>query len=192
MKFTKIPVETFKNITLNAGIVLSKFDTETATADAKDILGATSGGITFSAKSTYKDFGEDIDNCPKNTMELKKLETWEATMSGDFATITPELAKKLIGAADLNGIEIKPRNDLKLTDFFDLWLVADYSSVNDGAEPGFAAIHLKNALSTGGFEMKTADKEKGKFSFEFTGHYSLEKQDEVPFDVYIKEGKENV
>ena len=36
-------------------------------------------------------YGDDIDNCPKNTKELKKLDSWEAKMSGTFVTVTAEL-----------------------------------------------------------------------------------------------------
>ena len=42
-----------------------------------------------------------------------------------------------------------------------------------------------NALSTGGFQLQTADKEKGTFSFEYTAHYSMSAQDTVPFEVYV-------
>jgi hypothetical protein len=47
---------------------------------------------------------------------------------------------------------------------------------------------MMNALSTGGFQIQTADKEKGQFSFEFTGHYSKDSADTVPFEIYIKAG----
>ena len=53
---------------------------------------------------------------------------------------------------------------------------------------GFIAIHMFNALSTGGFKLKTADKSKGTMSFEFTGHYSIADQTKVPFEIYIKAG----
>jgi hypothetical protein len=69
--------------------------------------------------------------------------------------------------------------------------VADYSDKNStsgSATAGFVAIKLINALSTGGFQIQTADKEKGQFKFEFTGHYSKDAQDTVPFEIYIKAG----
>ena len=47
---------------------------------------------------------------------------------------------------------------------------------------------MLNALSTGGFKLQTADKNKGTLSFEFTGHYSIEDQSAVPFEIYIKKG----
>lgn len=192
MKYTKIPTDTFKNLQLNAGVLLKSFDVDTQTLAADSIIGATSGGVSFTATPSFIDFGEDIDNCPKNVKELKKLDAWEAKMSGTFASVSKSLAKTLVGAADLSGAKVTPRNDLAAADFADLWWVGDYSEVNeDGTstgKAGFIAIHLLNSLSTGGFSIQSSDKGKGQFEFEFTGHYSMEDQDKVPFEVYIQEG----
>lgn len=192
MKYTQIPTDTFKNIQLNAGVLLSEFDVATETVTNSNIIGATSGGISFTATPTYVDFGSDIDNCPKNTLELKKLDTWEAKMSGTFSTVTADLAKGLLGAADAASGKITPRADISSADFDDLWWVGDYSDINaDGAstgKAGFVAIHLMNALSTGGFQIQSTDKEKGKFAFEYTAHYSMNAQETVPFEIYVHEG----
>ena len=192
MKYTKIPTDTFKNLQLNAGVLLKSFDVDTQTMAADSIVGATSGGVSFTAVPSFIDFGEDIDNCPKNMKEMKKLDSWEAKMSGTFASVSKSLAKTLVGAADLSGSKITPRNDLAAADFSDLWWVGDYSEVNeDGTstgKAGFIAIHLLNSLSAGGFSIQSSDKGKGQFEFEFTGHYSMEDQDKVPFELYIQEG----
>ena len=192
MKFTKIPETTFKNIQLNAGILVKEFNP--ATQEITGLLGATTGGINFTATPTFEDFGEDIDNCPKNTLELKKLTEWEVTMSGTFVTMTADTAKTLVGAADvdeLDSTKIIPRNDILTTDYEDIWWVGDYSDANTGDNAGFCAIHMLNALNTGGFQIQTNDKGKGNFAFEFTGHYSMNAQDTVPFEVFIKAGGED-
>lgn len=190
MKFTQIPADTFKQIVLNAGILLKTFTPNTGTFSAPDIVGATTGGITFEATPTFSDFGEDIDNCPKNTMELKKLDSWEVKMSGTYVTLTAEIAKSVISAADISDIKITPRNDIDLSDFSDLWFVADYSNLNGETNGGFCAIHLLNALSTSGLKIQSSDKAKGQFAFEYTAHYSISEPDIVPFEVYIKAGTE--
>lgn len=192
MKYTQIPQNTFNNIQLNAGVLLKAFAPGTGTLKATDILGATSGGVSFTATPSFIDYGEDIDNCPKNMKELKQLDGWEAKMSGTFVTVTAELAAKLTGAADTATEKVTPRNDLKSADFADLWWVGDYSAVNeDGtkdASAGFCAIRLLNSLSTGGFQIKSGDKAKAQFAFEFTGHYSMEHPETVPFEIYVKAG----
>lgn len=187
-KFTKIPETAFQEIQLNAGVLLRTFETSTATIDPANILGATSGGVSFTAVPTFTDFGEDIDNCPKNMKELKKLDTWEIKMSGTYVTVNPTLVKSLIGAADVSAEKITPRNDLTDEDFSDIWFVGDYSDKNGDTKGGFVAIHMMSALSTAGFSIQTGDKAKGQFAFEYTAHYSMEAQDKVPFEIYLKAG----
>ena len=188
MKFTKIPETAFKKMQINAGVILSDFAPTTATLDTEDIIGATSGGINFTATPTFKDHGEGIDNCPKNMKELKDIDTWDINMSGSFVTIDASVAKRLMAAAAVSGDKITPKNNLAEEDFSDIWFVGDYSDVNDEEGGGYIAIHMMNALSTGGFSIQTADREKGTFAFTFTAHYSMAAQDTVPFEVYIKSG----
>ena len=191
MKFTQIPATAMQEMQLNAGVMLSSFTP--STAEVSGIIGATTGGINFSATPTFSDFGEDIDNCPKNMMELKHQESVEVKISGTFVTLTTATAKKLMAAADIDTLDntkITPRNDLKTEDFADLWWVGDYSDKNGETNGGFVAIHVMNALNTGGFQLQTGDKSKGQFPFEFTGHYSIDAQNVVPYDVYIKAGTE--
>jgi hypothetical protein len=189
MKYTQIPTDTFQSIQLNAGVLVTSF--EPSTGEYSGLLGATTGGNDFKATPTFTDFGEDIDNCPKNMKELKKLESWEVTLDGTFVTVKASTAKKLIAAADAdsqNANHIIPRKDLESSDFQDIWWIGDYSDVNTGATAGYIAIHMMNALNTGGFEIKSTDKAKGQFAFTFTGHVSMDAQDVVPFEIYIKNG----
>ena len=189
MKFTQIPTDTFENLQMNAGILLDEFTPSTGVIG--NIIGATTGGINFTATPTYSDYGEDIDNCPKNMKELKKLDSWEATLSGTFASVSALLAKTLIGAADADksdATHIIPRNDILETDFQDIWWVGDYSNLNGDKNGGFCAVHLINALSTGGFQIQSTDKAKGQFAFSFTGHYSMDDQSRVPFEIFVKAG----
>lgn len=191
MKFTQISPTAMQEMQLNAGILLSNFTPSTGEVTSSGIIGATTGGINFTATPTFSDFGEDIDNCPKNMMELKKQEAWEVKMSGTFVTVTAATAKMLIGAADVGSSDttkVTPRNDLAVSDFGDIWWVGDYSDKNGEKNGGFLAIHMMNSLSTGGFQIKSSDKAKGQFAFEFTGHYSMDAQDTVPFEVYVKAG----
>lgn len=193
MRFTKIPADTFQKLQLNAGIIATDFTPDTGAIGESGQLGATTGGITFNATPTYSDFGEDIDNCPKNTKELKRLDEWEVTMSGTFVVADTAIAKRLVGAADIGTTDttkITPRNDLAAADFETIWFVGDYSDKNGETNGGFVAIKLINALSTGGFQLQTSDKAKGQFAFTFTGHYSIAAQGTVPFEIYIKTGTE--
>lgn len=189
MKYTQIPVNLFKEIQLNAGILVDSFTP--ATGAIGNIIGATTGGVTFNATPSYEDFGSDIDNCPKNTMELKKQTDIDTSLSGTFVSVTVGSAKRAIGAADIalsDSTKIVPRKDLQASDFKDLWWIGDYSDKNGNTNGGYVAIHMMNTLSTGGFQIKSNDRGKGNFAFTFTAHFSIESPNTVPYEVYIKAG----
>lgn len=190
MKYTQIPATTFSTLQLNAGILVKTFVTSTGTIG--DIIGATSGGISINLVPSFTDFGDDVDNCPKNTKELKKLTSWDnISMSGTFVTVNPAAVAMLLAAGDVDSTDITkitPRNDLLSSDFQDIWFVGDYSDKNGATNGGFIAIHLKNALNQAGFALTTTDKNKGKFSFEFHAHYSISDPDSVPFEVFVQAG----
>ena len=144
-RFTKVPETTFENLQINAGIILSAFDPEsppTAEDMLANILCATTGGNTFNATPTFADYGEDIDNMPKNMKELKRLQSWEIKLSGTALTVDAASAKRMIGAADVDGIKITPRADLLETDFSDIWLVADYGDKNGETNGGEEIMRL--------------------------------------------------
>lgn len=195
MKYTQIASDAFEKLQLNAGILLTNFAPSTGSFNESNLLGATGGGTTFEATPNFKDFGDGIDNVPANTKELKKLDYYDVKMSGTFKTIDSTLAKRLMVAADIDTNKIVPRADLLAADFTDIWWVGDYSDVNSDSgsgqtarTAGFVAIHMMNTLSTGGFSLKSNDKDKADFDFEFTAHYSLDDIEEVPYEVYIKAG----
>ena len=74
MKFTRIPETTFQKLQLNAGIMLTDFDPANGTVAENALMGATTGGVNFSAVPSFSDFGENIDNVPANVKELKKID----------------------------------------------------------------------------------------------------------------------
>lgn len=191
MKFTKIPSDTFEKLQINAGVVLSDFTPATGTFTAAKQIGATTGGITFTVSHSFTDLGDDVDNCPKDTKELKRLDSTEVKISGTYVMVDTAIAKALAAAADIDGTDstkVVPRTDLMPADFTDLWFVGDYSDKNGETNGGFIAIHLLNALSTGGFQLKTSDKAKGQFAFEYKAHTSIESLSVVPYELYIKAG----
>lgn len=181
-RFTVIPQSTFEDMQLDAGVLLKTFNPAkpTAPADA-DIITATTGGINVVCKPTFSDLGEDVDNVPNNMKELKKLDSWECTLSTTALGTSPELIKMQLGCADIDGTDatkIVPRAKLQQTDFSDIWWVGDK------ADGGLVAVQIKNALSTEGFSLQTTKNGKGTSSLTITGHVSIEAQSEVPMVFY--------
>lgn len=193
MKFTQIPTSTFEELQLNAGVLLADFNPTDGTVANGDILGATSGGVSFSDTPTFRDDGEGIDNCPKGTKELMRIDGREIGMSGTYITMNTQRAQSLIAAADIDPDDpthVIPRSDLAQTDFRDIWWVGDYSDKNGNSNGGFIAIHLMNALSTGGFSLQSGDKAKGQFAFSYSAHYSIDDPQKVPYEMFIKAGED--
>lgn len=193
MKFTTVATDAFQKFQLNAGVVLTEFDPASPTLDRSKIFIATSGGSSFTAEPEFEDFGEDVDNVPANTKELKVLTSVNVKLSGTGKTVDGPVLKALMAAADVTtsgGVtKITPRADLLQTDFLDkLWWVGDYSDHNGSTNGGFVAIELLNALSTGGFSIQSNDKGKADVEYEFTGHYSISNMTLVPYNVYLMAG----
>lgn len=190
MQFTQVPANTFETLQINAGILVDSFVPSTGVIG--NILGATTGGLSFASNPTYTDFGEDIDNVPANTWQLKRVESYDPAISGTFLTVSPSLAAMLSGAADVDSVDttkVTPRENLTEDDFKDAWIIGDYSDKNSGAaKAGFVAIHIMNALNTAGFQMQTTKNGKGQFAFELHGHYDLEDMETVPYEIYVKAG----
>ena len=184
MSFKKIKPTTLDELTMNVFMLVSTFDPETfdfATGiPGSTIIASTTGGVSFNDTPEYTDFGGDIDNCPKNCMELKRKDDGEVTVSGNLVTLNKQLVKMLIGAASIEGNKITPEKDLKLSHFItELWGLADYG---DG---GLLAIKMKRVLNTSGFSVSTTDKSKAQLAFNFTCHKTIENQGDPPYEVYL-------
>ncbi|MDO4170794.1 MAG: hypothetical protein Q4D45_12995 [Lachnospiraceae bacterium] len=177
--FTKISSDLFNNLQRDAGVLLNKFDISgTKEINDEDIICATTGGINPSCVPSFVDDGEDIDNCPENTKELKRIESWECKISTTCLDMTEETIRLSLGVADATGGKIIPRDELKTEDFRDVWWVGDVGKGD------FAAVKLINALSTGGFSLKTEKKNKGQIELELTGHVSIENTSIIPMEFY--------
>jgi hypothetical protein len=194
MEYTKVAADAFSKLQLNAGVILTEFDPTDPELDRSKIFGATSGGVTFATNPEYVDFGEDIDNVPANTMQLKRIDSYEPHISGTGKTANDEALEAFLGAftktTATGGVtKYVPKGELSTTDFKDIWWVGDYSDKNGVTNGGFIAIRLMNALNTGGFQLQSnADGGKGDLAFDFVGHYDLTDTDTIPFEVYKMAG----
>lgn len=178
--FNKVTAESLENVQINAGMILNSFSPSNPTAPTSStIVCATTGGITATCTPTFEDFGSDIDNCPNNTKELKRITAYECTLAFTAVEMTADTIKLALGAASSISGEVQPRKDVINADFKDIWFVSE--RVDDKV----IAIKLKNALSTGGFSYKTQKDGKGNLSVTLTGHISISNPDDVPMVFYI-------
>ena len=184
MKFVKVSESAFKEIQLEAGLILNQFDPngETDVEDAH-IVCATTGGININCKPTFTDYGSDIDNVPDNMLEFKEIDGWDCSLGFTALNASVAVIKMALCAADVEGNKITPRNDLKAEDAQDVWWVGER------ADGGFVACCLKKSLSTDGLSLKTTKKGKGQLSCTLTGHVSIKEQNVVPMEFYVQEGE---
>ena len=183
-KFVKVSENAFKEIQMEAGLILNKFDPTGATdVEDADIVCATTGGISITCKPTYTDYGDDIDNVPANMLEFKEVDGWDCSIGFTALNASASVIKLALGAADTDGGKITPRFDMSADDAADVWWVGER------ADGGFVACCLKNALSTDGLSLKTTKKGKGQLSCTLTGHVSINAQDVVPMEFYVQEGE---
>ena len=169
-RFTQVKLDAFKEIQIEAGVIVKTFDPSNPILDRANILFTTSGGITITAKPTYTDYFEDVDNVPNNTKEGKQVDDWECTFGFTALDTSAEAVRIQLGAADIDANDtnrITPRRDLKLSDFTNLWFVGDR------ADGGLVAVQLLNALSTDGFSLKTVKKGKATTTVTLMGSRTL-------------------
>ena len=184
--WSQVTQESLDLVQVQAGMILTSFSTTTPTAPTADsVLCATTGGIQADCIPSFEDFGEDIDNCPNNTKEMKRITGWDCTLSFTALDMSGEVFKMALGAAILTAETVahpeivEPRAQVAVQDFTDLWFVSER------IDEKIIAIQLKNALSTGGFSYKTQKNGKGQLTVTITGHVSIASQDEVPMNFFI-------
>lgn len=183
MTFDKVKASTFNELQVEAGVLLSTFNPATPSIVDSNIIAATTGGISINCTSETSDWGEDIDNCPNNTKELIHVENFTCSISTTVLNVTEDVIKLALGAwTSATGGGIKPTNDLNNSHFRDLWWVGDR------ADGGMVAIHLLNALSTGGFQLQTSKNGKGTMAIELTGHVSISSPFDYPMEFFVTTG----
>ena len=182
-KFTRISQDAFDSMQIEVGLLLRTLDTEGNTeVKDEDIICSTSGGINIVCKPTFVDYGDDIDNVPANTIELKEIDGWDCSIAFTTNEANIETVKLALGVAAAEGNKISPTRGSLKDAAKDIWWAGDRK---DG---GWVACCLKKALSTEGFSLKTTKKGKGQISCTLTGHVSIAAQDEIPMDFYVQEG----
>ncbi len=191
MKYDLVRDTLPEEIQFGAALFLNEFDPETASVEVSAIRASSAGGFAFRDAITWGNALDGIDHLPNDLKEGKYIESRDITCSGDFQTITPEVAKSIMAAADIDvdNVKITPRADISDDDFEDFWLLADYSYKNrEGG--GYMAIHMMNALSQDGFSWQSSNRARGAFAINYKAHFSIEDIKKVPYELYIKKPEE--
>lgn len=184
---TGLTSKTPQNLLLGAGAFFKNYDVKTDTlekAEAK-LLGATQGGGSFNAVPTVRQI--TVDGGKTNVKELETIDDWVVTMVVNAKEITANNIALALGAVKSEDAEaptgykkITGKKDFEQSDYQDniTWI----GKLKGNDKP--VVIVIKNALSLNGLSLSVADKNEATVPITLTGHYSLDKLDEVPFEIY--------
>lgn len=177
---TPLRAETYKNLQLNAGVMLVNCDLDEyddaeelkaaltdLIADGSTLLGATRGGGTYVVTREMRNV--EADGVRANFKGGTIVDGGDVYMSTTLIEQTPEHMKSVIGNADIddtkpNHIKIKIRLAVDDDDY-----IQNVVWVGDTSE-GFMAIELYNALNTADITFTWADKNEGTVTVEFHAH----------------------
>lgn len=179
-EWNAITLDDFNAMQFDSGFIVKNFNPATFTAPShSDLVDVTSGNIGFTLTPTIVDLGSDVNNLHGVFKELQYLSQW----SGGQLTYTSlrfntETYKRNLGAAVIDGNKVTPRMYLSNDDFENIAWVGKLVS------GGFAAIVLKNAMSTGGVSISTSKDGKGTTNVTMTGFMSISDQTSVPAEFY--------
>lgn len=183
--------ETKAHLLLGAGVLVKDYNPATDTYEAartgKKILGATSGGSTFTA--TKNGHHLSIDGVPENTAGNWILDNWASTLQTTVQEITAENLKMSLAAAKLDTSDstagkdytvIAPKAVLEDEDYIDS---LSYIGRISGSEKP-VIITIFHAFNTADLSLNPKDGEEGSLALTLTAHYSLDDPDTPPFKIY--------
>lgn len=189
-KITGLTPITPKKLLLDAGAFYKNYDLEKSfEQNAGALIGATSGGGSFSAVPTVRQMA--VDGAKTYVRELQTIDGWTVTMVANVKEITADTLRLALGAADVEAGSAAPTGvagHTKITgreDFTDGDYVDNLTWVGrlSGSQQPVIVV-IKNALSLNGLTLTVADKNEAVVPITVTGHYGLEDLDATPFEIY--------
>lgn len=186
--YTGYTSETPKSLLLDAGAFFKNFyvgtDTFESAKAAGKLLGATSGGGSFSAIPTFRKI--EIDGIKGSAKGLQVLDEWAVTLTANVkevkrSTLEAALATTSVDTSTSADYDIiSARNTLELTDYIDnITWVGRLAGTNKPA-----IIQVYNAFSGSGLSLSFADKNEAVLQMEFVGHYTDTDLENPPFKIY--------
>jgi len=178
---------TAEKLLLDSGAFLKNFVVGTDTFDsavlAGKLIGATSGGGTFTAAPTVRKI--EIDGVKGAAKGLEVIDEWVITLMANVKEVSAESIQLALGASTIvDGTtgykKITANNYIELTDYVDnvVWV----GKLSGSDIP--VIIEVLNAISLGGVTLNMEDKSEGLISTTFTGHYDSAELDTPPFAIY--------
>ena len=145
-------------------------------------VGATRGGLTFSAVPTMRQ--RDADGKRYEFVGSEVIDKWDVKLTGTLIEIVPGNIKRVLATGEATDnvgktvTTIKTRTWIKDTDY-----IKSVTWVGDTSE-GAMMITLYNVLNTSGATLTINDKGEGTLPFEFVAHQSdVEQTEYAPYEI---------
>lgn len=188
--------ETKENLLLGAGVFAKDYVVGTDTLESiktnKKMLGATSGGGTFTA--TKNGHYLQIDGMPENTKGNYILDSWATQLQITLQETTVESLKMALTAANTdtttttNYTTIIPKNGMEDEDYIDsVSFIGRLSGSNDPI-----VITIFNAINTADLSLNPQDGKEGTVQLTLTGHYTADEPENPPFKIFYPKKAEVV
>ncbi|MGL5646704.1 MAG: hypothetical protein ACRDDY_02540 [Clostridium sp.] len=184
--------KTAQNLQLDAGILaknLTDPKSFAGTLTAEQIVGATSGGGSFTAKPELRNIFADLDGARGSYKDGNVVDNWEIKLTATLKEMTAENFKLALGASRVTKGQVSDKYDtiegkmvVEASDYLNnlCWI----GTLNGQAQP--IIIELKNVLNISGVNFSFADKGTGGLAIELQAHFSVTEadRDKVPFTIY--------
>ena len=178
---------TAEKLLLDSGAFLKNFvvgtDTFESAVTAGKLIGATSGGGTFTATPEVRTI--EIDGVKGAAKGLEVIDEWVVTLMANVKEVSAESIQLALGASTIvDGTtgykKITANNYIVDEDYVDnvVWV----GKLSGSDVP--VIIEVLNAISLGGITLNMADKAEGLIPTTFTGHYDSAELDTPPFAIY--------
>lgn len=171
---TGLSSKTPNNLQLGEGVFIK--NGYSGTLVEEDIISATRGGATIAITPIWRN--RDIDGSFENVKELKVLEYWTVQATFVAMEVSVDTFLTALGCSDNTAGVISLRHIVKTTDFKDIYWIGTLSDTGKKIQ-----ITFKNALGTGGLQLKTASRNEGELSVTLDGHYSIADLDTPPVEI---------
>jgi hypothetical protein len=174
----------FKNVTNPASGDYSALTKE-------NFIGATTGGVEFTAAPSLIDLFEDVDGAYGKFKGGDVIETWEISLSTSLLEATSKNLAMAIGPADITdntdmtggGKTITPSNCIE--DKHYATNICLFVTKKGYDKP--VVIEMTNVINGNGFSLTTNSKNKGTIEVELSPRFDLANPDVVPFKIHLPE-----
>ena len=197
---TALNTNTIQNLQLDAGILVSgattieNFNGDLSSIGSPEILGATKGGVQFSAIPEIRNILDGIDYCRGNYKDGNVIDSWDITLKATVSEATKHNLTMAMGQMRGDGTpvgdagnynKLTPKMDIPTSSYLNniCWI----GSTDRGQKA--IIIELKNVMNMNGLNFTAEDKNTGTFELELKAHFDLAHPQDVPFVIYHPTGQ---